>query len=390
MNIKTTLKASVAAAALFAIAAPVATTADAADDTFKTGNKNSLTMSGYVSRAFYWADDGVHDGLFNTANETGQSRVRWIAKGTVNENVTMGALLELEMPKSNDDGNASFGSTSGDEVTANNTAWNVRHQFIWVNHKTLGKISLGNTNAASNGGVQANFAKTGGTSGTMDNKWVGSGFQFLNTTTITDSATGSFTGVTVGGSRSDLDFTSRTDVLRYDTPKFAGAKLAVSYSQAGQVEIGGTYGGKFGSVKVKARAGYVNRNSSSTTNDYDLGGSLAVLHDSGINAAISAAKRPRQAAGAQDASNILLAVGYNAKIFGAGTTGFQFTWNRSLHVGAIGDDSEAFGFTAAQYIDSVGATIALSYRNYQYENERLSHRTIDDVDVFGLATVFNF
>ena len=389
MNIKTTLKASVAAAALFAIAAPVATTADAADDTFKTGNKNSLTMSGYVSRAFYWADDGEHDGLFNTANETGQSRVRWIAKGTVNENVSMGALLELEMPKSNDDGSASFGSTTGDETTANNAAWNVRHQFIWVNHKTLGKISLGNTNAAANGGVQANFAKTGGTSGTMDNKWVGSGFQFLNKSTITGNATGSFTGVTVGGSRSDLDFTSRTDVLRYDTPKFGGARLAISYSQAGTGEVGATYGGKFGSVKVKARAGY-SELSSAGTNDYNLGGSLAVLHDSGINAAVSGAKIERDASGIPAATNLHLAVGYNAKIFGAGTTGFQFTWNQSKNTTARGDNGEAFGFTAAQYIDSVGATIALSYRNYQYENELLSHRTIDDVDVFGLATVFNF
>ena len=36
-------------------------TADAADDTFKTGNKNSLSMSGFVARAFWYGDDGKHD-----------------------------------------------------------------------------------------------------------------------------------------------------------------------------------------------------------------------------------------------------------------------------------------------------------------------------------------
>ena len=53
MNIKTVLKSSVAAAALFAIAAP------AANAEIKSGNKNSLTMSGEVVRILWHADDGV-------------------------------------------------------------------------------------------------------------------------------------------------------------------------------------------------------------------------------------------------------------------------------------------------------------------------------------------
>jgi predicted regulator of Ras-like GTPase activity (Roadblock/LC7/MglB family) len=61
VNIKTTLKSSVAVAALFAVAAPVA---NAADDTLKSGTKNSLTISGQVVRAIYHADDGVSDKTF--------------------------------------------------------------------------------------------------------------------------------------------------------------------------------------------------------------------------------------------------------------------------------------------------------------------------------------
>jgi len=51
VNIKTTLKTSVAAAALFAVAAPVATPASAADDTLSSGNKNSLKISGYIAKS---------------------------------------------------------------------------------------------------------------------------------------------------------------------------------------------------------------------------------------------------------------------------------------------------------------------------------------------------
>ena len=47
-----TLQTSVAAAALFAFTAAYSTPASAGgDDTFKTGTKNSLTMSGQVNRA---------------------------------------------------------------------------------------------------------------------------------------------------------------------------------------------------------------------------------------------------------------------------------------------------------------------------------------------------
>ena len=391
MNIKTTLKASVAVAALFAIAAPVATTANAADDTFKTGNKNSLTMSGYVTRALWYADDGPHEGLFNTDGGTGSTRVRWIASGQLNENISMGAMIESNLPLTNqENGGTGFGGagTSGDEVTTDTAAWSIRHQFVWVSHKTLGKISLGQTNAASNGGVQANLANHGSAQGTMDNVWVGQNLEFMDTSASATSS-GSFTGVQLTNTIQDLDFTSRTDVIRYDTPTFGGAKLAVSLSQAGGGEVGGTYGGKFGSVKVVARAGY-SENSSAGANDHTVGGSIALLHDSGINVQFSAAARPRKATGAATGRNIFGSLGYNAKIFGAGGTGFLFSWNRSTHVSARGSVATGWGITANQNFDAIGAKMQLVYRNYEYNNNRLSHRTIDDIDVFGLNTVFNF
>ncbi len=101
MNYKSTLKSSVAAAALFAIAAPVAPSVNAADDTLKSGNKNSLSISGQVVRALYYADDGKNSQFFHSDGGITSTRVRWVAKGTLDENVTMGATCELNSPLSN-------------------------------------------------------------------------------------------------------------------------------------------------------------------------------------------------------------------------------------------------------------------------------------------------
>ena len=89
MNIKTILKSSVAASALFAIAAPVATTAMAAE----------LVMSGHISRVIMHADDGTASKVFFTGPGGGGSgRVRWVASGTLSDSVTAGATLEMDGP----------------------------------------------------------------------------------------------------------------------------------------------------------------------------------------------------------------------------------------------------------------------------------------------------
>ena len=107
---------------------------------------------------------------------------------------------------------------------------------------------------------------------------------------------------------------------------------------------------------------------------------------------LSWAAGPRKAAGGATARNIVGSVGYNAKIFGAGGTGFLVSWNRTLATAERGSDARAWGITVNQNFDAIGAKMTLVYRNYEYSNSQIaaSHISIDDIDVFGLNTVFNF
>ena len=388
MNIKTTLKSSVAAAALFAIAAPVAPSVNAADDTLKSGNKNSLTISGQVVRALFYADDGLDEQSFQSDGGITSSRVRWVAKGTVDANVTMGATMELNAPLSNPQGSMTLnnGLSAGASVdSATQTAWGVRHQFIWVNHKRMGKISLGQTNSASNGRSETTFS---GVNMAADSGGVtfGSGNRFIDTT----AGTQSISAVTVGSSFTNLDGRSRTDVLRYDTPRFSGLALAVSAIAGGDFDVGADYRAKTGAIKIRIQAQYNDNHGTSATIASSTSISGAALHDSGLNAAFQTGWQSRDgnaSAGRDDPHFWAFDVGYRMKIFKIGPTNFSFIMNTSENAQQTNSDARSVGVTAAQIFSPIGANMALTYKNYAFDT---ATNNFDDIDVISLQTVFQF
>jgi len=384
MDIKTTLKASVAATALFAFAAPVATTANAADDTFATGNKNSLAMSGNISRALYWADDGPNGGIFNSSGGSLNSRIRWVASGTVNESVTAGATYEIKFPQSNSDANSKF-DAQGDESQTDTTTWANRHAYVWVNHKTMGKLSIGKTSEPTDGGWRTNTQKHGGTGSNYSQEAFGGAFTFM--------LGGSNTAISVGDSRSDQSPGGKLDLIRYDLPALPGGLTAgVAWNEAGAGTINVKYAGKVGGLTTSAGIAYKELSSSTSTDDFGLAGSVGIGHSSGLYASLGVGKQEIHTltATAGNESHVGMHIGYTANIFGAGATGINFGMGESKNANARGQVGASYGITVAQYIDSVGASMTLVYRNHAYENERLSHTGVSDVDLLGIHTVFNF
>jgi hypothetical protein len=410
VNIKTVLKSSVAVAALFAVAAPVAN----AD--IKNGNKNSLKISGQVVRAIFHADDGVSDKTFQSGGNYTASRVRWIASGKFNENINVGATIEMNIPISNASGGAVMGSEHADGAVQGDTAaWGIRHQYVWVNHKKFGKLSMGNTDPAANGASEADFTGTGIFT-TSDGDSYGSGILFQNTSTASAPAAST---ITVGAAIHNLDGVSRTDVIRYDTPRFMGLQLKIAAIAGGEWDVSTNYSGKFGSVKVKARAGYTDTSATNVSSNFIANGSVSALHDSGLFATFALGKQNFSGAqsksstgddalgdganlsvdtnnnGTEDPHFVYFGIGYNAKIFSSGGTHFYFKWNQSEDMVRVAnnDDNEAEskGFAVVQKFSAIGAQIGLEYMNYSYDSKsNTTDNTFDDVDVISLMTVFAF
>jgi hypothetical protein len=378
---------SVAAVALFAVAAPVA------NAEIKNGNKNSLTISGQVVRALWTADDGVSSDVFNTDGDWTGTRVRWVAKGTLNANVTAGATIEMDVAQSNEPGSVTMSNRGTAGTESADSAWTIRHEYVWVNHKKMGKVSLGQTNSASNGRSESDYSGTGIFAGS-NGKSYGQGISFINGA---DSANPTKSSVTVGEAFSNFDGASRTDVLRYDTPSFMGIKLAASVHAGGNADAGVDYQGKFGAVKVRVQAGYLAFNAKGTK-DTQINGSLAVLHDSGLNASFAMGRLSYDTAaatGVEDPDFMYGSIGYKAKIFGVGGTNFNVKWqqtdDKSQDSGVDNSEAEAVGIAVVQSFDAIGASIGLEYMNYSFDADNAGAAlTFDDVDVFTLMTVFKF
>ncbi|MBT7942387.1 MAG: hypothetical protein HN719_03425 [Alphaproteobacteria bacterium] len=398
MNIKTTLKSSVAVAALFAVAAPVA---NAADDTLKSGNKNSLSITGQVVSAIWNADDGTSSGIFITDGRITRSRVRWIAQGSLNANVTAGATIEINIPVANNPGAVTLGTKTADGTDlAAITTWGTRHHYVWVSHKKFGKLTLGNTGQGTEGSGEANLSGTTLGGSLMAGGNFGSAIVFNETS----GAQPSQTSMTIGTVMSNYDAGTRREVLRYDTPKLYGAQIRTALVNGGSWDVGLFYGAKFGGFKIDARAGYYDQAGTSATTNYSASGSISVLHDSGLNATFNkstlnyvsdfGAGATKQAT-IEDPTNTYWSVGYQAKLFGVGGTnfevGFSNTEDRVNTLNFDNTDATAWHLTAVQKFDAIGANVTLNYSNYALDADNAGAAyTFDDIDVFALQTIFAF
>jgi len=396
MNTKTILKSTVAATALFAIAAPVSTTAMAdPDGTFSSGQKTNLVMSGHVSRVIMHADDGIASNTFFTGpGGAGAGRVRWVASGTLSDSITGGATLEINTPDFNLDSGADLHTTiigdGGNDATTSTANWALRHQYVWVNHKTMGKLSLGQTSVATDS-IGANSGRKHGR-----------GIQFINTT-----GANALSLLTVGAVFSDLHV-YRTNVLRYDTPTFGGAHARIAQHDSGSWDMSVRYAGKFDAVAVDWKVGYLDGESGTASTNFRLMGSMSLTHDSGLSikgglakinyaGAESKVSTASQLGGRDDPHVFSVDLGYSApKLVSVGKTAFVLGWQNSNNTNRNDSDAVSWTLGATQSFDALGATMALTYQRFDLDATNVVSvgtevdQNYMDIDVIALQTTFNF
>jgi predicted porin len=93
---KTTLKASVAAAALFAVSAPVVSSP--AEAGLANGNDNGVVISGALNRSMQYVDNGSANSWVNTDGGTDNSRLRILVSGQLTESIKVGGTWEAKLP----------------------------------------------------------------------------------------------------------------------------------------------------------------------------------------------------------------------------------------------------------------------------------------------------
>jgi hypothetical protein len=372
---------------LFALAAPVAFSSAVEAGSLKHGNgKIDLKMGGAIVTALNYIDDGVNSHLFHTDGVTTGTRVRYIVSGQLTETIKISGLLEHDVGQSSDGGTPTF-DTNGADSTANIATFGIRHHDIKFTHKSMGALSIGRGNTASNGRSEVSL---GGVNGIVfAPAAIAQNVFFMN------SSTNAQTTVTLGDQGSHFDGLSRADRVRYDTPSFGGIGLSASTLNAdGTWDVGAGYSGSFSGVKAKLGAQYSTAGGTGGTQSWGVSG--GVLHESGLNVDFGYARQilgngtngGGAAVVSRDPSWIKGGIGYIAKIFSLGPTHFHLEYQESQDIATAGNDLTTVTVTALQKFSSVGSEAGMVYANYSLDDTAATN--YNDITAVLFQTRLNF
>ncbi len=230
--------------------------------TARKGNRKvSLTISGWVAEQLVWWDDGHERNMYVAGlGRTLQSHVKFSGEAKIHSGLTAGYVLHIEfgtvdaftMTQKSDE-SATFPAgvvaDTGQGVYVLQSYW-----FLKSDH--LGKVSLGKQSQASDNTailvdgsgslVPANWLVIEGAGFFMRSKGALTPFKWGDVGfchSIGDGIAGDCNGVT-------------QNVIRYDSPTFAGFSMSASYGENDMWDVAGRYAGEFSGIKIAAAIAY--------------------------------------------------------------------------------------------------------------------------------------
>lgn len=330
-----------------------------------------LSISGHVSRAINVVDDGKEAEAYFVDNDNSESRVNFVGTAKIDDDLTLGSRIELAISP-----NKASNVDQNNEETGD--VFEQRWTEISLDSKRFGKISLGRGFSATYGTGSADL----------------SGTNVITTSTIADLSGGMFfrqksddslTDIRVYHAFSDFNGLSRKNRLRYDTPKFYGAHLAVSLISDERYDAALYWGGKGYGFKASAAAGIADINEDDT--DYQYSGSFAILHEeTGLNLALSTGGKKRN--DQDNATNVFVKAGWLANFFSVGKTAFSIDYTTGEGLPAEDDETESYAAAAVQRFDKYGTEVFAIYR--LYELDRSVNPRVHDIGVASLGARVKF
>ncbi len=373
MNIKTTLKTTVAAAALFAVAVPVAEAGS-----ISNSNDMDVTISGHFNKGLWYYNNGEDSGVYQGDNGGSQTRARIVAKGKVNEALSVSMTSEWAMTASNESSLDPFdgagpGAANGSEA-GTDSFFTVRHNYVSFAHKSMGSLAIGHTSEATDGITEING---------VGNLQYGSNMLFGGSVSLVNSASKArAAGTDLGAFRVSADGT-RSSVVRYNTPSIGGVVVGLSHTNEQNTAVDAKFSGKFGGIGVSAGIGYKNTAGSSTTQDAQWGGSITVSHDSGLSGDFSYSKLDLVAGGGRTPVGWAAGLNYSADLTSMGGTTFRVAYSKSEDGVAANDEIVGYMVGVEQ---SVASGVAV-YGGYQHDSvERAGGVSFDDVSTVFAGT----
>ncbi|MEW5964078.1 MAG: hypothetical protein AB1749_11000 [Pseudomonadota bacterium] len=362
--------------------------------TARKGNRKvSLTVAGQVNQAVLLWDDGHERNAYVVGNKNDQSNFSFTGEAEISKDLKAGYAMTIRLRDTVSD----EVSQDDDDSTFGFVLW---ESYWFLESERLGKLSVGQTSRVSDTAPENDLSESGlpGYAGVQD---MGGGF-FLRRTD------GALAALAWGDLYNHFNGDT-ANVVRYDTPAFAGLVLSASYGEDDIWDVGAKYEGEGGGFKIAASIAYTEV---TDENGLDGGGdlpnstvvgSIAILHESsGLNALVAAGNRSFDAAVVDadgtirtpgDASFIYAKLGWLAKLNNLGPTAFYGEWGRfqdyvsagidpagvaSVASGGVqscavagvacritGNEAEVWGLGVVQHIEAAEMQIYLGYRHHE-------------------------
>jgi len=343
--------------------------------TARKGNRKvSLTISGFVNNAVQWWDDGNESNTYVTTNGSDPSRFRFVGKAKINNDWTAGYILEIGVAS-----NAQASNTAIEQAGVG--ALTLRHSAWFLESKSLGKVTVGQTSAVNDGITEVTLAKSILVDKPITIFTPNGAFNLVN------SANGNSAGVTwnglTRGQTTGVGEGDRYNLVRYDSPEFAGFVASANWGEDDFWAVALRYDGEYHGFKLSAGISYgeITDNTqkfggSSNAGDdrgTTLGGSASVLHvESGLFATFAYGRTELAdsvVAGDNEYSNWNIQAGIQRKWSPFGNTTlygeyFRGDFGQSSTANIVGSDVDVWGLAAIQDFDAAALQLYVAYRHY--------------------------
>ena len=318
--------------------------------TARKGNRKvSLQIYGHINQSLLIWDDGQNSDAYVVDNDSSGSRVGFKGKAKINHEWSAGYRIELGVYSAESD----RVDQTNDDGDGNRIA--IRRSSMYLASKTFGKVTWGLTSHALDATTKADLS---GTHVIARN----GGLRFIEDFFILDSAgvsTNTRWGAIFDGD-TELD---KRNVIRYDTPTFAGFKVSASWGEDDEWSVAAFYKAKYADFKVKAAIGYgEDQEGSGSGVSENFNGSASIMHTStGLFITASAGQTEK---GNNDEETFYQIKG-----------GIQQSWSPlgkttlyGEYIEAETDDTgegEIYGFGIVQKVDAAAMELYAGYRHYE-------------------------
>jgi len=313
-------------------------------------DKIKLAISGQINRALLFSEDGEQTKVFFVDNDNASSRLHFEGSGQINDDLSAGAVLEVEL-RSN-----STRAVSQDDESTGSASFEDRRIEVYFDSARLGRVWLGQGSTASDNTSEVDLSGTA-VVGTSDLPDYAGGLKFVDDGELSD--------VTIADGFNNFDGLSRDDRIRYDSPKLGGFQLATSAVADSNFDVAGFYAGAFGDTKLAGAAAFA-----SDAGDFiQVNGSASLLLANGFNVTGAAGWRDFDDGDRDDGRFAYGKLGYLVDWFAIGATAFAVDGYYGEDIGADGDEAKAVGAFVVQNLDPVAAELYAGYRHFDLSRD---------------------